>query len=201
MDEIKDIKPRKRRKTKSEEELRQIAAAQGQRQADASAADPSLTAPFEGVSIEDWARAAQVHTRGLDTDRLNTELAGMGLDRARFERINAHFEARMQGDTTGVISSIFAAAFTDAQAPRGAFGLERYAEIMGALQAWSADGEDVDGKLQEVFGLNTAEYAKLSQAFSEAMIQDPSILTQLTEKQEKYRLKYALPDPDADLDL
>ena len=79
--------------------------------------------------------------------------------------------------------------------------MERYAEIMAAQASWSASGQDVNAKLQEVFGLNAADFGKLSGDFAQEMTKDYTLAEKLTKTQAKYEAKYAVADADADLTL
>ncbi|MBI5548274.1 MAG: hypothetical protein HY901_30710, partial [Deltaproteobacteria bacterium] len=91
-------------------------------QSAAAAADPTLTEPFEGVTVEGWAQAAS-KLASCDPAKQPQALAALGMDSAKWQRINNEFQARMQRDTSFVIAQIFGKAFSAAQGVTGGYGL------------------------------------------------------------------------------
>jgi hypothetical protein len=188
-----------------------------QRQA-AAQANPELTAPVEGVTVEQWAAAsARIASIGNNPAAQAQVLAQHGMDAAKYQRVNNGFQAKMQGDTTGVIATIFGKAFSEAQGMGGGWGLgtvdgsaqklgaepvsfEKYAEINGAMAAWSDQGADVNEKLQAVFGINAAELSKYGAYWSTKMQADVRLMHKLADLQQKYATQYSGPGFDDDLD-
>ena len=184
----------------------------------AAQANPELTAPVEGVTVEQWAAAsAKMASCGNDAAAMNKALAQLNLDMAKYNRINMAFQQKMQGDTTGVIATIFGQAFSQAQGVSGGWGLgtvdgsaqklgeapvtfDKYAEINGAMSAWAQQGADVNAKLQAVFGINAAELSKYGSYWATKMQADVQLMTQYCELTDKYTAQYAGPGFDDDLD-
>jgi|CXWL01.1.fsa_nt_gi hypothetical protein len=74
-------------------------------------------APVEGVSLESWAAMNASLIQGANLDDL---LKGAGIDKARWDRARAEWEARMARDTTFVIAQIYGNAFQNAS--KGRYG-------------------------------------------------------------------------------
>jgi hypothetical protein len=144
----------------------------------AAAANPELLAPIEGVTVEQYAQIAARQAQGLDTAGLQALLAQHGYDLATWERASAGWNDRMSKDTTFTITTIYGKAFMgsgqgqfggaaqavaayDGTAAGGAepMTLDRCCEIQGAMQAWSATGQDVNAMLQSTFQMNAAEFS------------------------------------------
>jgi hypothetical protein len=144
------------------------------------AGDPGLLAPIEGVTVETYARIAARQAQGLDAAGLAALVAQHGLDLATWDRASAGWNDRMSKDTTATIATIYGQAFLGAG--QGQFGGAAQAvsnhaysgaaasgeapmafgdmcEIQGAIQAWSATGQDVNGMLASTFRMNAAEFA------------------------------------------
>ena len=66
----------------------------GMQQAAASA-DPGLLAPFEGVTVQIWAQPAVALKNTPDEAGQARALAGLGMDRAKWDRVNDEYQSRM----------------------------------------------------------------------------------------------------------
>ncbi len=209
----------------SEEEMQQVVlqsmmnARQKQmmnRQASAAAADPGLTAPVEGVTVEGWAQAAATLGRMTDLAQAEQALAQLGMDRAKYERVNTEFQARMQRDTAFVIATIYGQAFSSAQGVEGGFGqgdvdgsaqklgeapcsFERYCEIMGAQSAWATDGKDVNAMLSQIFGITAMDYSAYSGYWSTKMVADTTLMMRQADLMQQYEAKYRGASHDDDI--
>jgi len=64
--------------------------------------------PVEGVSLEKWAAMNAAIVGGANHEDL---LKGAGIDQARWDRINAEWNARMARDTTFAIAQVYGNAF------------------------------------------------------------------------------------------
>ncbi len=184
-------------------------------QAAAAGADPNLLAPVAGVSIEQWARAAVMLGSlggGATVDQVAHKLAELGLDKATYEAATEGWMAKMQGDTTGVISTKYAEAFMQAQsgatattpggdgdAPPCTF--ERYVEISAAMGCWADQGFDTNAKVKEVFGVDAMGFSRYATYWGMKMTSDLSLFSQQEQLDAKFRQKYAGADLDADLVL
>ncbi len=174
----------------------------GMREA-AAAADPTLLQPVEGVSVDDWAAAsAEIGQGGL----LDTVLAKYGMDAAKWDRVNAGWQAKMQGDTTMVIATKFGDAFSRTTGATGGSGgepisFERYVEIMAAQEAWAASGMDVNAQLQAVFGISAADYGGYSGYWGPKMGLDLTLMQRYDQLRQKYLAKYQTAGADDDLTL
>jgi len=184
----------------------------------AAQANPQLLAPVEGVTVEQWAAAsAQIAALASNPTAMAQALARLGMDKPKYDRVGAVFMQRMQGDTTGAISSIYGKAFSEAQGMAGGYGvgtvdgsaqklgqepvsMEKYAEINGAMDAWARQGADVNANLQSVFGLTPAELSKLGAYWSTKFAANVQLMQTYGDLLEKYSQKYSGPDLDDDLD-
>lgn len=187
----------------------------------AVSADPGLTEPFEGVTIETWAQAAAGMISTQDPAEQARMLAGLNMDRAKYDRANTEFQARMQRDTTGAIATIYGQAFSQAQGVAGGYGrgmvdgsaqqqgaepisFEKYAEIAGAQAAWGETGQDVTGMLQQVFGISAVDVSNYGAYWSTKFMADTQLMMKHSDLMEKYKAKYmggAGGGMDDDLDI
>ncbi len=164
--------------------------------------------PVEGVTLDQWAGVQAGIVGGKD---LNTMIAALGCDAAKWERVGAEWMARMSTDTTGAIATAYANAFaggstsqyagaaqaTVAQQGKGfdtgaePMPLERYVEIMEAMSAASDRGEDVNALLGK-FGINAGDWGMIGMYWSKKIHSEATKYHQLyTEYSDKYREKYA----------
>ncbi len=164
------------------------------KQAAAAAADPTLTAPFEGVTIENWAAAAAMMANTPDPNAQMQKLAGLGMDRSLYERANNEFQARMQRDQTMVIATIFGNAFAASQNVQNTgpepISFEKYGELAGAQAAWGELGMDVNQKLQEVFGITAVDVSNYGFYWSNRFAQDVQLAMKHGDLLEQYKARY-----------
>jgi hypothetical protein len=73
--------------------------------------------PVEGVTLEAWAAINASIVSGASPDDL---LKGAGIDKARWERVSAEWNARMSRDTTFAITTVYGNAFQAAS--KGKYG-------------------------------------------------------------------------------
>ncbi|RLB53747.1 MAG: hypothetical protein DRJ42_11065 [Deltaproteobacteria bacterium] len=177
-------------------------------QAAAVNADPTLLEPVEGVSVDVWAAAA-AGLSGLGangTPAQVVEILGQhGMDSAKWDAVNAGWQAKMQGDVTGAIATKFGAAFTGAKGV-DAGGAEpvtfdRFVEVMTAQEAWSAQGLDVNAQLASVFNIDAGTYGAWSGYWSPKMGTDIALTRKYTELHDHYLAKYQGAGMDDDLSL
>ncbi len=95
---------------------------QGQMQAHmqgqtAKAASSGALAPVEGVSLAAWAALNAAIVSGGNTEDL---IKGAGIDKARWDRVSAEWNARMARDTTFAVATAYGNAFQAAS--QGKFG-------------------------------------------------------------------------------
>ncbi len=163
--------------------------------------------PIEGVSCEQWAQINAAIAMGGNLDQL---IAGAGMDRPKWDRINAEWLARMTSDTTMAISSVYGAAFAGggnsqfsghaAHAANVGVGgdlssepmpFERYCEIEAAMACAHERGEDVNELLAE-FGIKAAEWGMVGMFWSKKIQQDAVGYHALyTEYSARYRAQYS----------
>ena len=142
----------------------------------------------------------------------------MGMDRAKYERVNDEFQARMQRDTNFVIASIYGKAFSGAQGVAGGYGLgnadgsvnelgpepcsyERYVEIGGAQAAWGEQGADVNAKLQEVYGISAMDVSAYGGYWSTKMQADAALMLRYADDLERAKEKFKGGGLDDDLSI
>lgn len=164
--------------------------------------------PVEGVSLDQWAGVQAGIVGGKD---LNTMIAALGCDAAKWERVGAEWMARMSTDTTGAIATAYANAFAGgstsqyagaAQQTIGQQGkgfdvgaepmpLEKYVEIGEAMSAASNRGEDVSDLLAK-FGISPTDWGMIGMYWSKKIHGESQKYHALyTEYSDKYREKYA----------
>lgn len=164
--------------------------------------------PVEGVTCETWAQLNAAIASGGNLDQL---LAKAQMDRAKWDRVNAEWLARMSTDTTMAIATVYGAAFTGgghgqfsgaaAHAANVGVGgdlshepvqFERYCEIEAAMACASERGEDVNQLLAQ-FGMTAMEWGQLGMFWSKKMQQDAMGYHRLyTEYSAKYRAQYSV---------
>jgi hypothetical protein len=93
-----------------------------------AAASSGALAPVEGVSLEQWAAFNAAIVGGANHEDL---LRGQKIDQARWDRVNAEWNARMSRDTTFVVAKIYGEAFQNAS--KGKYG--EYAREATAARA------------------------------------------------------------------
>src|SRR5262249_17579983 len=137
------------------------------------------SAPVEGVSLESWAATNAAIVSGASLDDL---LKGQGLDKARWDRASAEWNARMARDTTFAIAQVYGNAFQaasqgkyasyakEAAAARAAnrelamdvpVSLEQYWEIMFEQSYAGKQGRDPVAALKSC-GLTIVDWTDLS---------------------------------------
>lgn len=166
--------------------------------------------PVEGISCQAWAQinAALASGGGANMDTL---LANGGMDRPKWDRVNAEWLARMTTDSTMAIANVYGAAFSGAGPGKfsghaahaanvgvgGDLGdepmpFDRYCEIEAAMGCASDRGEDVN-QLLASFGLNAVEWGQLGMFWSKKMQQDAMGYHRLyTEYSAKYKAQYSV---------
>jgi len=176
--------------------------------------------PVEGISLEQWAEQQVRAASGATVDDLCKSL---GIDKAKWERVSAEWNARMSRDTTMAIAVAYGNAFTKAQSKPGVGGskyaaaaqnpgkgplpmpLEQYVEILEAQNALTAQGQDPQAVLKKL-GLNVMDWSNLGVWFStyiseNAMRNDAALHKEFTRLSEKYKAKFASAKSDADINF
>jgi hypothetical protein len=165
----------------------------------------------EGISLETWAHinAALANGGGANFDTL---LQNSGMDRPKWDRINAEWLARMTADTTFAIATVYGAAFAGsgqgqfasyaAHAQKVGVGgdltdepmpYERYVEIESAIACASDRGEDVNKYMAATFGINAVDIGHLGAFWTKKAMQDAMGYHKLyTELSAKYKAKYSV---------
>ncbi len=176
-------------------------------QSNAAAADPTLLEPVNGVTVDQWAGAAATMANLGATatpDQIAAALGKFGLDRATYDVAQEGWMAKMQGDTTAVISQKYAEAFAAGQGLDTSVEpctFEYFIEIQVAQEAWAASGKDVNAELQNVFGITAIDYSNHSQYWSMKYATDMALIRQGDELREKFLAKYSTAGMDDDLSL
>ncbi|MEI8255395.1 MAG: hypothetical protein WCJ30_06940 [Deltaproteobacteria bacterium] len=75
------------------------------------AASGDILAPIEGVSLEQYAQTSARQASGMSQQDFARFLGSQGMDPAKWDRVSNEWLGRMSRDTSGVISSAYAAAF------------------------------------------------------------------------------------------
>jgi len=162
----------------------------------------------EGISCEQWAQAnAQIAGGG----NLEGILGQCGMDRAKWDRVNAAWLARMQADTSHAISTVYANAFAGAsqgqhgaqaaQAASAGVGgnvggepvpFERFVEIEVAIRAASDRGEDVTQAMAGL-GVSPVDWSNIGMYWSKRIQQEAVKYHALhTQYTAQYEQKYGV---------
>ena len=190
-----------------------------------TAALASELEPVEGITLEAWAKAQAGIAGGGD---VNTFIAEMGIDKAKWDRVSAEWNDRMSRDTTGTIATEYSKGFMQGNA--GAYGaagaagmaqmggiggggdlkeedapitLDRYVEIMEAQSAGAEQGKDAAAILQS-YGLTPMDWGQAGGWWSgfiatNAMKNNGALHKRYTELSEKYAAKFKAGDADSDI--
>jgi hypothetical protein len=181
-------------------------------------------APFEGVSLQEWAGAQAKVASGGDVDAI---IAEMGIDRAKWDRVSAEWNARMSRDTTVTIATEYGKAFSGAAqgmyggaAAAGAAAMtpggdvdeasapipfEQWIEIEVAQSAGVEQGRDANDILAS-FGMNALAWSNASAWWSvyfnrHAMEDGQALLHRYNELREQFEAQYKAGGADEDLDF
>jgi hypothetical protein len=181
----------------------------------AAAGASGLLDPIEGVSLQVYANV-QAKQANMQPAAFQQLLAQHQMDQAKWERVQKGWIDKMSKDTTGAIATEYSKAFMSAgqgqfgaagQAAAQAMGdgvntgapaataepvsFEKYAEISGAMAAWSKQGKDISAGLDRYFKMTAQDFSNVSMYWSQKMMQDFSMfdrLSQLTAHYEKHYL-------------
>ena len=168
--------------------------------------------PVEGVSLEQWAQCQAKVASGGNVDQI---IAAVGMDRAKWDRVSAEWNARMSRDTTATIATAYGNAFmasaggqfsAAARAPGQGdppISLERYVEIMEAQGAASRQGGDAAQVLQS-FGMSIVDWSSVGAWWSaymseNALKNNAKLHLEYDALQKKYAAKYATASADGDI--
>lgn len=168
-----------------------------------------LLAPIEGVTLEVFAELSAKRATA-SPEEMMTLLAQHQLDRETFDRVNAAWLERMSQDATGTISIAYSKAFMGggqygaagqaAADNLGAGGMatgsgagggepipfETYAEISGAMTAWSQQGKDISAMLEQHFQMSAIDFSNISMWWSTKMTTDMSLMDRMGELTDHY---------------
>jgi hypothetical protein len=143
-------------------------------------------------------------------------LAQHQMDQAKWERVQKGWIDKMSKDTTGAVATEYSKAFMSAgqgqygaagaaaadamgaggigvQAPAAAaepLSFEKYAEISGAMAAWSKQGKDISAGLDKHFKMTAQDFSNVSMYWSSKMMQDMSSFERLSQLSTKYEQQY-----------
>jgi hypothetical protein len=174
--------------------------------------------PVEGVSLEQWAKAQAKIASGADYAPL---IAALGIDKAKWDRVSAEWNARMSRDTSFTITMEYSKHFqsagagqfaaaaaasasgqvgTEAEAP---ITLERYVEIEIAQSTGVAQGRDAATILKS-FGMSPMEWGQVGGWWSvfisqNAMKNNGELHQRYTRLQAQYEAKYKTASADDDI--
>lgn len=192
----------------------------------AVAANPALTAPIEGVTIEQYAQVCAAAAANQAPGAFQQVLAQHGMDQAKYDRVAAGWQQRMRDDHTYALTTIYGRAFGGAgqgqfgaagAAGAGALGQvaatgmganvaggepctwEKYNEIGGAQRAWAQSGKDVNAMLKQQFNISAIDWSNMSQYWMARMMTDGQKMMEMNTLQEQWAARYATPKADQDL--
>jgi hypothetical protein len=127
----------------------------------AAASSSGALAPVEGISLEKWASINAAIVGGANHEDL---LRGQGIDQARWDKVNAEWNARMSRDTTFAVAKVYGEAFQKASTGKWA------AHVREATAARAANRD-----LQMEPPMSYEQYYELllQQAYASKQGQDP----------------------------
>ncbi|MBI5536526.1 MAG: tetratricopeptide repeat protein [Deltaproteobacteria bacterium] len=188
--------------------------AQQDRMQSAVQSQAHLMAPVEGVDFETYARLA-AHQGSASPDEFLQILAQNGMDRAKYDRVSTAYMDRMSKDTTGAMATVFSKAWANAGAGKyaaaakagmdamGAGGiatsapaaaepisLEKYAEVSGAMAAWSKQGKDISAMLHTTFQMTAQDMSQIGLYWHAMMTADFSLMEKMSAWTEHFELVY-----------
>jgi hypothetical protein len=67
---------------------------------------------------------------------------------------------------------------------------ERYAEISGAMAAWSKQGKDISAGLDKHFKMSAMDFSNISMYWSQKMMTDFSLIERLSQLTAQYEQQY-----------
>jgi len=174
----------------------------------ATAANPQLLEPVEGVNVDQWAQVAAGATKlpaNSTPAQFAQYLAKFGLDKAKWDRVSAEWTNRMSQDTSMVITTAYSKAFAGSMGVTAGGAepctFEKFMEVMVAQEAWSKQGMDVNAQLQTTFGINAATYGAWSAYWSPKMATDVQLIGQYDGLRSRFLQKYSGAGMDGDLSL
>lgn len=164
-----------------------------------------ILAPVEGISLEQWAEANAKIVGGQED--VNNIISSLGIDKAKWDKVNDEWMARMSQDTTFTISQVYSKAFTGGGAPAAGqqsadssqagsegepMSFEKYVEILVASDAATKQGKNIEDVYAD-FGITIMDWSKAGMYWSQKMQEDVekyyNLQTELTKKfSEKYGL-------------
>lgn len=175
--------------------------------------------PVEGVSLEQWAKAQAQIASGGNADQI---VAGLGIDKAKWDRVSEEWNARMSRDTSATIAMEYSKHFqsagvgqfagaaaaaagggagqTEADAP---ITLERFVEIEIAQASGSEQGKDAAAILRS-FGMSPMEWGQVGGWWSmfisqNAMKNNGELHTRYSKLREQFEAKYKSGSADDDI--
>jgi hypothetical protein len=182
--------------------------------AEAMSGEGGALSPIEGITIIQCGQLYAKQANQSPDDFLKT-LAGAGLDREKWDRVSKAWIDRMSKDTTGALATEYSKGFMGAgqgqfgaagqaagdamqqggwgqQAPAGAepIPFEKYAEISGAMAAWSKQGKDISAGLHKHFQMTAQDFSNVSMYWSQKMMQDMSSFDRLSQLTTQYEQKW-----------
>lgn len=177
----------------------------------AAAGASGLLDPIEGVSLQVYANV-QAKQANMQPAAFQQLLAQHQMDQAKWERVQKGWIDKMSKDTTGAIATEYSKAFMSAgQGQFGAAGaaaaqamgaggapsaaaeplsFEKYAEISGAMAAWSKQGKDISAGLDKHFKMTAQDFSNVSMYWSQKMMQDLSSFDRLSDLTKRYEQQY-----------
>ena len=176
--------------------------------------------PVEGVGLEQWAKAQAQIAGGGNADQI---VAGLGIDRAKWDRVSAEWNARMSRDTSFTITMEYSKHFqsagvgqfagaaasaaaggggTEADAP---IPFERFVEIEVAQGAGAEQGKDAAAILRS-FGMSPMEWGQVGGWWSmyisqNAMKNNGELHQRYTKLREQFEAKYKSASADDDINF
>jgi hypothetical protein len=187
-----------------------VVRAQQDRMQSAVQSNAHLMGAVEGVAFETYSSLA-AHQGSAAPDAFLQILAQHGLDRAKYDRVAAVYMDRMSKDTSGAMATVFSQAWANAgagkyadaakagmdamgaggiatSAPAGAepISFQKYAEVSGAMSAWSRQGKDIGAMLHNTFQMTAMDMSQVGLYWHAKMTADFSLMDKLSAWSEHF---------------
>jgi hypothetical protein len=153
--------------------------------------------PVEGMTFEEW---TAINGKMASGAKVEDAVKDAGIDMPKWDRINAEWLTRMKNDRLRVLSFKYAAGFKDnasgnlgkgSDITENTFPLEKYAELMAAMEMLGQQGRDAQDILKD-FGLTPVDYSHIGRFWGKKIMFSPmgtgiKFQERLMHYREKYR--------------
>lgn len=137
-----------------------------------------ILAPVEGVTFEAWTDINGKLASGIKVEDAVKEA---GMDMPKWDRVNTEWLTRMKNDRLRVLSFKYSSQFKNSASGNlgkssdineNTFPLEKYAELMAAMEILGQQGRDAQDILKD-FGLTAVDYSHIGRFWGKKIMFSP----------------------------